>query len=843
MARTFLMGASMRHHATRLPLASFFVSLVLCGAAATAHAQAIDDDGDGVPDDADSCTACYNPLQTDADGDGLGDCWRCDWCDGPGTDMDWDGLCDEWDNCALDWNQSQSDADGDGVGDLCDADPATAEPSAPVVVDAGPALADEPAEACVDDDGDGHCGADDNCAGCYNPVQLDADGDGLGDCWRCDWCDGGGTDTDWDGTCDDADNCPLVWNHSQSDGDRDSLGDACDAEPSVPSAPARCFDGDGDGHCDDDDNCPTAWNQSQQDSDADGVGDACDATIETDRGTCVDADADRVCDDRDNCAGCWNPEQEDPDGDGLGQCWRCDWCDGPGSDTDWDTHCDANDNCPNTWNTSQLDTDGDGLGDGCDPQPNVATSDEACADADFDDVCDREDNCPTAWNGSQADADGDGVGDACDVAAPAPSSPVTVDCNETWTRYPADRTHSPVTCAITENLRRIAAIEPQRRGDVFMKVGDSISATHEFMTCFETEAFSFDATGHGALEGAHAWFLDGDAGGTSPYARSSLATLSSRTADWALQGTPPPVEQELWAVNPRYALVMFGTNDMGYGGHTASAAVKFPWMYENLLELVDWIADRGVVPVMYSIPPYAGLYDEQRYLMESWNVVVRAMAEGRQLPFVDYYREMLALPGYGLRSDGVHPNADYLSLCNFDDETGLIWGYNLRNLLSMEALDRVWRVTDPAASRDAWDDAGAPPLAGSGAASSPRVVDTLPFAEMTDLRDSSHSDLVHYASCGTSLSGAETVYRVSLSAPTPMRVMALHSSSVDADIVWLSSPSEGGCVRSDDVMLRGTFPAGTHYFAVDAASSSTEGDVVFLAAPCDVADVRCSAAP
>ncbi|MDP3153981.1 MAG: hypothetical protein Q8N23_15010 [Archangium sp.] len=82
-----------------------------------------DGDGDGVCDDRDNCRGCWNSDQADADGDGLGDCWLCDWCSGPGTDTDWDSVCDGSDNCPTSWNQSQADADGDGIGNACDSSP------------------------------------------------------------------------------------------------------------------------------------------------------------------------------------------------------------------------------------------------------------------------------------------------------------------------------------------------------------------------------------------------------------------------------------------------------------------------------------------------------------------------------------------------------------------------------------------------------------------------------------------------------------------------------------------------------------------------------------------------
>jgi hypothetical protein len=102
-------------------------------------------DGDGVPNDSDSCPAVANPDQADNDGDGLGD--ACD------PDDDNDNVPDANDNCPTTANPDQADNDHDGLGDACD----------------------------PDDDNDGVPDTVDNCPKTSNPDQADSDFDGKGD--------------------------------------------------------------------------------------------------------------------------------------------------------------------------------------------------------------------------------------------------------------------------------------------------------------------------------------------------------------------------------------------------------------------------------------------------------------------------------------------------------------------------------------------------------------------------------------------------------------------------------------------------------------------------------------
>ena len=71
----------------------------------------------------------------------------------------------------------------------------------------------------LDRDADGSVDGSDNCINQFNPTQLDADGDGMGD--PCD------ADDDNDGVTDDVDNCELP-NPDQLDANENWVGDACE---------------------------------------------------------------------------------------------------------------------------------------------------------------------------------------------------------------------------------------------------------------------------------------------------------------------------------------------------------------------------------------------------------------------------------------------------------------------------------------------------------------------------------------------------------------------------------------------------------------------------------------
>lgn len=258
-------------------LVAIFVSLAGCktgggessgNGSVAGDTTVFDQDGDGIPDNEDSCPDTVN-SGVDQDADGIDD--ACDTDILASDDVDGDGVLNGEDNCLTVANAGQENVDSDLRGDACDTD------------------ADGDGVSDKTDNGDGTFTDNngDNCPLVANSSQADQDGDGIGNA-----CDG---DIDGDGLGNDSDTCPYV---------NDATND-----------PASCAaDADGDGIPDGTDNCPADVNSDQEDLDNDGAGDVCDTDTDGDGIDNVDFLGQPL----DNCPLVANADQADTDGDGIG---------------------------------------------------------------------------------------------------------------------------------------------------------------------------------------------------------------------------------------------------------------------------------------------------------------------------------------------------------------------------------------------------------------------------------------------------------------------------------------------------------------------------------------------
>jgi lysophospholipase L1-like esterase len=371
------------------------------------------------------------------------------------------------------------------------------------------------------------------------------------------------------------------------------------------------------------------------------------------------------------------------------------------------------------------------------------------------------------------------------------------------TRYTSDARHSPLSPYVAAELARIRSNDPTLREDVLAKVGDSITVSTGFLHCFAGSRVNLD--GRDALADTVAHFGTGDAAGTSPYTRTSLAAGVGWSAWSVLEGTTPPrVVQELDAIRPAFAVVMFGTNDIGANTPTRYA--------DNLLDLVDTLTARGVVPIVSTFPPRDDNATADARV-PLYKAIVRAVAEARQVPYVDFHGALLPLPGHGLGSDGVHPNTASSGACDLR-AAGLAYGYNGRNLVTLEALDRTRRVV---AGEAPPDDPG-PRRMGAGTTESPFIVDALPFTDVRNTAFATERTRTTYTGCSATANegGPEYVYTLSLGAPRRVDVWLFDRGTVDVDVHVLDATgTPAGCLARNDTHVSVDLGAGTWTIVLD----------------------------
>ncbi len=231
------------------------------------------------------------------------------------------------------------------------------------------------------------------------------------------------------------------------------------------------------------------------------------------------------------------------------------------------------------------------------------------------------------------------------------------------------------------------------RPDVFSKIGDSITVSSNTLA----------AIGEGLYDLGDYWYLQPviDYYSRTParlgnsFANRSLAArvgwntetvLDPSYADpgWCEVGESPLVCEYRW-VRPAVALIMLGTNDVGF--------MDVDVFRRNLTRIVETSILNGVIPVLSTIPPRLDRPEVNRRVGD-FNVAIVDTAYIYNVPLMDYYSAMSRLPNFGLAADGLHPNVagrGYVDSAVFNANT-LRYGYNVRNLLLLTTLDALWRA-------------------------------------------------------------------------------------------------------------------------------------------------------
>lgn len=351
---------------------------------------------------------------------------------------------------------------------------------------------------------------------------------------------------------------------------------------------------------------------------------------------------------------------------------------------------------------------------------------------------------------------------------------------------------------VVARVREVVARVPRRRADVFAKIGDSATVSRVFMQCFADDD-ELDLSGREELRPHIEAIRRARIGGRSSFSRESQAARVGWSVHHMLRGSPSPVVRELRAMSPRFALVMFGGNDIEIG--------RLDLYGTRMTRLVDALLERGTIPILSTIPPRDddGAADAE---VPRYNALIHAIAAARRVPMIDLHAAMEVLPRHGLTRDGVHPNAPIVDGrargCDFS-ESGLRHGMNVRNLMSVRMLAHLRSLIADPVEAPAYEETAVTRLDGE------RV------AVLGDTRDGT-TDLDGYAACDATQSeaGPERRYSLHLDAEAVIRAEVMYESGVDVDVHLLR---EGRCIARGDRRLEARVEPGDYEIVVDTFES------------------------
>jgi len=251
----------------------------------------------------------------------------------------------------------------------------------------------------------------------------------------------------------------------------------------------------------------------------------------------------------------------------------------------------------------------------------------------------------------------------------------------------------PLISGITDHSRQIFLFGQTlgNRANVFSKIGDSITANDVFLAPIGWGRY--DLHQYTYLAPVIAYFSQANARTANSFANTSLAAQGGWTA-WQMINpgavfepricnfNETPLECEYRVVKPSVALIMIGTNDVGF---TPAAQYQ-----AELRQIIRTSIDQGIIPVVSTIPPLH--HDWAVGRVEVINGIIVSLAREYDIPVWDYWTALQGLPQDCLSIDGVHPSVDTGHAADFSPDY-ILTGYAVRNLLALQALDAVWRAT------------------------------------------------------------------------------------------------------------------------------------------------------
>jgi len=240
----------------------------------------------------------------------------------------------------------------------------------------------------------------------------------------------------------------------------------------------------------------------------------------------------------------------------------------------------------------------------------------------------------------------------------------------------------PIVGQSTPRAREIF-LDGQSKGNnshVMMKVGDCSSQHWYFLSQFGWGQYNLGA--YTNLQGVVNQFGESLAY-DSEATHNGFNVNAVLAPEWAnpavCQSGESPLQCEIRLHKPSVAVVMFGTSDL---------LVMTPYEFDFYLrQIVTELSAAGVIPILSTFPGNQG-FPEKTII---YNQVVVRLAQDTGVPLINLWAALESLPNEGLEADGFHLGEPPYNMSAQLVQPYLSMGYPMRNLVTLQTLDAVWR--------------------------------------------------------------------------------------------------------------------------------------------------------
>jgi len=240
----------------------------------------------------------------------------------------------------------------------------------------------------------------------------------------------------------------------------------------------------------------------------------------------------------------------------------------------------------------------------------------------------------------------------------------------------------PVVPAISATAKTIyqASLKAGRNARAFSTLGDCMTENPYFLGPFG--AGQFDLGSYTSLKPVVYQFDAESFSRKGNAAASGFNVAGPLDSTWSdpqvCKGGESPLTCEYRVHQPSVALIMFGTNDVGY---TEPDAYNY-----YLRTLVNQTLDANVLPVLSTFPTRPEHLEKSLLL----NQIAIKVATDYDIPLINLNRALEPLPHHGVDpNDTIHLSVPADKRVDVLSADNLQYGFTVRNLVTLQALEAV----------------------------------------------------------------------------------------------------------------------------------------------------------